>query len=103
MSRSVAASHIAAAACSLHLSRACASDWMTTSVEMPLPPPSAISDGKDGTAHRLAISSRITAKGGSSRPPGCFDARCRAVSVTSSRSAAMKAAEAPAPAPVPSR
>ena len=49
MTLTIAASQIAEAACSPHTARAWASDWSTTTVEMPVPPPSDISEGSDGS------------------------------------------------------
>ena len=49
MSFTIAASQIAVASFSPHTARAWASDWSTTSVEMPVPPPSDISEVSEGS------------------------------------------------------
>ena len=97
------ASQIAPAAFSFHLSRACAKDWSTGIVVMPVPPPSAINVGRDGKGARLPISSNANSSGGSSLAPGIRAASLRAVSMRSSTNAATNAADAPAPAPVANR
>ncbi len=70
---------------------------------MPVPPPSAMSVGSEGSGARLPISSSAIRSGGSSRAPGDRAATRRAVSTRSSTRAATNAALFPAPAPVASR
>ena len=94
---------MAPAAWSPHLLRAWDSDWSTGMVVIPVPPPSAMSTGIDGSGERFPISSRASSRGGSSRAPGDAAARCRAVSTKSSMNAATSGHEAPAPAPVASK
>ena len=103
MTLTMEASQIAPAAWSPHLSRAWDSDWRTGMVVIPVPPPSAMSTGRDGSGERLPISSSASSSGGSSRAPGEAAARWRAVSTRSSMNAATSDQEAPAPAPVASR
>ena len=99
----IAASQIAFAAFSPHLSRACANDWSTGIVVMPVPPPSAMRVGSDGSGARFPISSNASSTGGSRRAPAERAAIRRAVSMRSSTSAATSAEDAPAPAPVASK
>lgn len=103
MTFTIDASHSALALFSPHFSRAWARDCSTGRVVIPVPPPSAISVGSDGSGARLPISSRARSIGGSSRVPGEVAAIFRAVSTRSSMNAATSAEDAPAPAPVASR
>jgi hypothetical protein len=69
-------------------------------VVIPVPPPSAMSTGREGSGERLPISSRARSTGGSRPAPGEPAARCRAVSTRSSMKAATSDHDVPAPAPV---
>jgi hypothetical protein len=71
-------SQIVPAAFSLHFVRACARDCSTGMVVMPVPPPSAIKLGSEGSGARLPISSSARSRGGSSRAPALRAARRRA-------------------------
>ena len=63
MTLTMEASQMVLAACSPHRLRAWASDWRTGIVVMPVPPPSAMSTGSEGSGARLPISSRASRSG----------------------------------------